>query len=247
MTWRRFTISPAPPWSKTNATSTSSTAPLPQPLKGWSRSASNRCWRRWISRKTGSKSWRKSTSLRKNAPRSKPWAALISSWKPSRNGLRNKKAGIRVATNGWALRAPRPLAPMATIPKACASGKTHPATSAPPRSGTSASSKTSTTPSSWAPATSRWRSNACAAGPAMGRRTNWTSTAPSAPQPSMGIWTSKPDPSGAMRSRCCSSSISAVPWIPTSRLLRSFFQPPSPSSSTSSTSIFTTASMRGKK
>src|SRR5215207_912413 len=47
--------------------------------------------------------------------------------------------------------------------------------------------------------------------------------------------------SGEMRSRCCSSSTSAAPWIGTSKRRRSFFPPRAPSSSISSTSISTTA------
>ena len=67
---------------------------------------------------------------RKGRDRSLRWLS-ISLWKRSRNALRNKRGDTKAATNGSARLAHRPLAPMATIPKASASANPKAATNGP--------------------------------------------------------------------------------------------------------------------
>jgi hypothetical protein len=80
--------------------------------------------------------------------------------------------------------------------------------------------------------------------PAPARPRSLTSTAPSKAPPGRAgsIWPS--GPSGAMRSRCCCSSMSAAPWIGISPRPKSCFPPPAPSSRPWNISTSTTACTR---
>jgi uncharacterized protein with von Willebrand factor type A (vWA) domain len=85
-----------------------------------------------------------------------------------------------------------PLGPMATTPRASASGRPKDATAAPSKCGTNGPTKTMTTPRSWAPATSKWRCAVCAALHGKARPRNWTWMTPFTPQPpTQGFWISR--------------------------------------------------------
>jgi uncharacterized protein with von Willebrand factor type A (vWA) domain len=108
------------------------------------------------------------------------WDKLMEEFKKR---LAEQKAATRAAASGSAPAAPRPSATAATTRKASAWAANRPATARPSRCGTSANTATWTTPSSSAPATSRWPCAGCAALRGRARRTSSTWTAPSPPPP----------------------------------------------------------------
>ena len=68
------------------------------------------------------------TSPRRRSAWSRRWAAGRSSWRRCASGSRSRRGATRAAASGSARPAPRPSAPTATTPRACASGRTARAT-----------------------------------------------------------------------------------------------------------------------